>query len=648
MTIVIQLKDFKKPYSSIEQLKALLQEEYSLFGYKPDIYIENEIVSISINDKVFESTQNKLLSAFRLCDNQQYDKAEGLLKQVIETCPLQADAYRTLAQIHMMQKDYETAIDYNIEALRIDPGNLWALILMGNILVRKGDVDSADSYYNKVLEYHPDDVIALNNVAANYMQRRQFDKAINHFERAIKVDASYMNTYYGLSVAYQEKGDLTKSFDYALQAVIKGVDRKENPKTREQCLSQLSEVAQKIVGQTDYMPIVKKFADLLEARCQTAIEFEKDNSLNVLASLQYATTHQRPFHKIVYTTKKPIYSHYLLHELTHLEMNIEASEKANNYVVYNTKELDEVFNKKYASAFIKFKKKLGDAQIANLKAQMRSGLCLQLMNCPIDLLVEDRIYKNYPSVRALQFMSLFDQESTNIQSVQQASKTTDIPFDIVRQNKVMNIVSSMHFKELFGVDLINYYKPTKADLTLAEDLYEEYKAYRDEYLPGEEYDLMRYFVESLGSSDLILLENEEDFKKKYNLIANKKADTIEPKSEEDKNDINEDFMEKHKDGANPAETMMMSMYMLGALQYFDKKTPDEIAKIAMEIAMVGLNGISPDKKGYKIPSIDKEFGGYEFLAFYYVSWALHAPEMLEKLGLPFKSAYETALQLHRK
>jgi len=95
------------------------------------------------------------------------------------------------------------------------------------------------------------------------------------------------------------------------------------------------------------------------------------------------------------------------------------------------------------------------------------------------------------------------------------------------------------------------------------------------------------------------------------------------------------------------ETMMMSMYMLSAMQYFDKLTHDDVKKIAFEIATVGINGISPQKK-YSIKSIaDKEFGGYEFLAYYYVSWAREFPDALDKIGLPFTKAYETALEMYK-
>jgi hypothetical protein len=68
--------------------------------------------------------------------------------------------------------------------------------------------------------------------------------------------------------------------------------------------------------------------------------------------------------------------------------------------------------------------------------------------------------------------------------------------------------------------------------------------------------------------------------------------------------------------------------------------------------MIGVKGIDPKKKYSIKPIPGKEFGGYELLAYYYVSWARAIPHMLEKLGLPFSKAYESAMQLynskHRK
>ncbi len=77
---------------------------------------------------------------------------------------------------------------------------------------------------------------------------------------------------------------------------------------------------------------------------------------------------------------------------------------------------------------------------------------------------------------------------------------------------------------------------------------------------------------------------------------------------------------------------------------FINQPPDEIKKIAFEIATIGMGGIDPNKEhGYEIPSIPaSKFSGYKTLAYYYVRWALSMPEMLKSLQMPFDTEYELA------
>ena len=61
--------------------------------------------------------------------------------------------------------------------------------------------------------------------------------------------------------------------------------------------------------------------------------------------------------------------------------------------------------------------------------------------------------------------------------------------------------------------------------------------------------------------------------------------------------------------------------------------------------MLGTQGIHPDQQGYKLTNVPgKAFSGYHLLAYYYVSFKLAIPEMLDDLQLPYDREYETALQ----
>ena len=94
--------------------------------------------------------------------------------------------------------------------------------------------------------------------------------------------------------------------------------------------------------------------------------------------------------------------------------------------------------------------------------------------------------------------------------------------------------------------------------------------------------------------------------------------------------------------------MAVVMFMVDALQFFEKKSKEEIKIIAFEIAMQGTQGYRPDKDDYRINSIKgKIFSGYHILAYYYVSWMLALPEMLSQLQLPYEAEYKIALTMHK-
>ena len=89
--------------------------------------------------------------------------------------------------------------------------------------------------------------------------------------------------------------------------------------------------------------------------------------------------------------------------------------------------------------------------------------------------------------------------------------------------------------------------------------------------------------------------------------------------------------------------MAVVMYMVGAMIYFKKQPTAFVKHVAFQIAGIGINGISPAGSGYKVSLIgDKEFTGYQLLAYYYVSWAMAIPHLLSEIALPYEKEYTTA------
>lgn len=649
---------------SPEELRDKLLAYYTVDGYSAEVTIDGDYVKVKVDQKDLEQSQQEFNEITALCEKRQFKEAHSRLELFLKKYSRHSEGYRILAQMEMEAGNIDKAIDIDIEALRCNPKNIWALILMGNLYSKyKDNYEIGRTYYDSVLKYSPDNFIAINNVAALMMENEDYESAIPLFEKSLESDKKYANAYYGLAVCYYNQRENQKAFDTALKGCLLANIRSENPQVMDELHKIMLASAHAVVESTNYMNVVLGIKDEIEMKYNQKIEIEEDDTLDLSAKLEYGPTHHRDYHLIKYNPKKPFMEHLAIHEMMHLQMNLEADKVNNNKVIISNNDNVIAFRTKYAAWIKKLVNRFEHSKAMNLVEQIHRGYMLQVMNCPLDLFVEKRMYDKYPIVRAIQLLSLMEQETYNIKAIKGSENSKFVPLDIVQNSKVMNIVTSMHFEHLFGLRFYQEYKPTRAQFDQAKDFYDEFLAY-DDYKPGEEYELVEYFMDSLHAERFMsILPLSDYFDDSFDRMEKTKAmrdaalgedapaggNSFDGLTEEQKKN-QDDFYAQNKDGEDPMKTMMMSMYMLGALEYFDGMDKMEIKKIAFEIAMIGTTGISPDKKsGYKVPSIpEKDFGGYQLLAYYYVSWALAIPEMLASLGLPFDTAWATAQEMWKK
>lgn len=633
-------------------------------GYSAEVTIDGDYVKVKVDQQDLEQSQQEFYEITTLCEKRQFNEAHSRLVQFLKKHSRHSEGYRILAQMEMEAGNIDKAIDINIEALRCDPKNAWALLLMGNLYSKyKDDYKVGRTYYDSVLKYSPDNFIAINNIAAIMMEKKDYDHAIPMFEQALKGDKKYANAYYGLAVCYYNQSENRKAFDTALQGCLLSNLRSENPQVMDELHKILIASAHAVVEYTNYMNVVLGIKDEIEMTYHQKIEIEEDDTLDLSAKLEYGPTHHCDYHLIKINPKKPFMEHLAIHEMMHLQMNLEADKVNKNRVIFSNNDNVIAFRTKYAAWIKKLVNRFDHSKAMGVVQQIHAGYMLLVMNCPLDLFVEKRMYDKYPIVRAIQLLSLMEQETYNIKAIKGSENAKFVPQDIVQNSKVMNIVSSMNFEHLFGLRFYQEYKPTKAQYDQAKDFYDEFMAY-DDYTPGEEYELVEYFMDSFHMNDMMsmkplneYLDDSYERMEKTKIMrdaalaedAPEGGNSFDGLTEEQKKK-QDTFYAENKDGEDPMKTMMMSMYMLGALEYFDGMDKMEIKKIAFEIAMIGTTGISPDKKsGYKVPSIPgKDFGGYQLLAYYYVSWALAIPEMLASLNLPFDNAWAAAQQMWKK
>ena len=379
------------------------------------------------------------------------------------------------------------------------------------------------------------------------------------------------------------------------------------------------------------------------------------------AKLEVAEVHDRRQHTVRYKPEQPAAEHLVMHELYHLRYILEARAEGTNMLFTSGAAARMQFQKDQAKYRARLIKEGIDAEAADkYLGSIFDGLNRQVFNAPLDLCIEYEMYHEQPDMRPAQFLSMMELVAVAIHATTDKRIVALSPPDILSKSKVYSLTLAMLFRELYGVDRVADFHVTRQELKQAEGFFEEYVDYRADREPAEEYELVEHWAKDLQLSPYFKLVPEEEH------LARRRQAQPEPlgagleeqlgRIEADPlNQVTEDpareaemrtFMEAQQaNGLNSA----VLMFMVDALQHFKGMPKAKIKETAFEIALLGTQGIEPAKQGYRLANVPgKTFSGNHLLAYYYVSWKLAIPEMLEQLQLPFDAEYAMAVEFGKE
>lgn len=632
---------FSVEENDLQKLIDAITQFYRDNNIVPTIEVSENFITIALDfsSHIIDSEKyNKLIS---LCESREFEEAYDISLELCKKYNDDSDLHRIKGQIETELGFIDKAINSLIDALRWNPQNVYALIMMGNIFARnKEDVETAMKYFNEASTIDPNDNISLNNIGANLMSVEKFEEAKVYLKKAETINPNYPNTKYALAYISFKKLEYHTAFELALKSLILTKSGDEIFNNSISLINAISEA----VSKSDFAyEKLKAFISHIEEICGKKVRIEVDNEIPTIAKVEYAEIYNRDYHLVKYKSGYPSSLHLILHELIHIELASEARIADCNMLFTSSEEhrIKFITNFKTYSNNLR-KKGYSEKSISNLINSLFEGLNRQVFNTPIDLFIEDRIHNKFPEFHAIQFISLLAILNESIDAVTRKEIIEIIDDEIVSKSKIYNLVNAIHFKNIFGLDYRKRLKASSIELKSAEKLYNEFVEYREDKQPAEEYELVQNWGDDLKLGQYFKLVSEEHFDKKN--ITNKNLDIYDyPDDDTDANqqiDMHE-FVENHTDKELNSAVMM---YMVGALKYFEGRTGDEIKNTAFEIATIGMNGINPNNEsGYTIPSITgSNFSGYQLLAYYYVSWALSSPQLLPELRLPFDKEYESA------
>jgi tetratricopeptide (TPR) repeat protein len=637
---VIDILDIKDKTNIKNEIKAIYRDIHT------EIKDDNLIIYIDDIQTLETTTYHYLI---KLSENNQFDKALKLADTLFPNYKQSSELNRIIGQIHFTSGAINKAENYLIEALKLNPKNTSALIVMGNVQYQKSNIDAGLLYWNAALRFNPDDYLALSNIGSTLAKDNHIDKAKYFFEQSIAINPRFGNALLGLGIISSKENNHNEAFTYAIKT-LKSSNKKSQIYANAFNLF-INSAKELIVKNTEKVENeIKTLKSQLEELTGKPLKIEIKKDIETPAKIVIAEYRNNKQHQLFYKQDTITTKHLILHEMYHLKLVADARQAENNKLFTSYKNQEDAFIQNNQSLFKKLRKNnIPEQHINKIVISIFQGLNSQIYNTPIDLFIEDLIYNNHPVSRPIQSISLINLVKQGIGATTSKQIQDTFPKKIISKSKILNLVNAMHLKNLYGVDMLDDFNPTKVELEQANTLYEEFEEYRKDKEPGEEYEIIQHWAEDLKIAKYFKLQTEKTQTKKTvdEVIDEINKDPYGLDSPEPAYKIKErqNFIDKHaKDDTNKAVTF----FMIGAINFFKDKPTEEVKKIAMEFATLGMAGIDVNKSNYEVPSLDKTMSGYQTLAYYYTSWAIAIPDMLSQLQLPFDKEYGLAKKMASK
>lgn len=191
------------------------------------------------------SYDNMLQKALKFHQQGNFDEAEKLYRQILQTAPDQPQVLNLLGLIAQSKGLHQEAVSYFEKSILKDFNNFETYFNLGWSLFALGKYNEAANAYHKVIKLKPDTKEAYNSLGEIYALTGNHRKAEEMFHHSLNIDPSYLEAQsnlaylsndinkleqlcqqhpeytasaYHLALLFQEKGNLSKALDYAVKA----------------------------------------------------------------------------------------------------------------------------------------------------------------------------------------------------------------------------------------------------------------------------------------------------------------------------------------------------------------------------------------------------------------------------------------------
>ena len=248
---------------------------------------------------------------------------------------------------------------------------------------------------------------------------------------------------------------------------------------------------------------IRDFACSLEASTGYPIQIVfEDLPPQADAYVEVAPLARRDCHLVHCTPclPRPIYLHVLAHEFTHIHLDHEALGAGNAREFLPSARTRRYVSGLYSAPARRFRRQgWSHAQIEEAIQADAGSLLTLLYNCPVDLVVEFWISRQYPCLSAAQFLALYRVHQSDVRPGDHLGPNSLRPRGLEACGLALDCVRALLHDEICApaTDFAAAYRDTEA-FHLALRLWQHWKAVSPSLGPGDEFRLVDAFADILG------------------------------------------------------------------------------------------------------------------------------------------------------
>jgi tetratricopeptide (TPR) repeat protein len=216
----------------------------SQVGRNPQLHLQltkdrDTIIKEKVEEKL-SSDANLVQQGNMLYQEGKYDEALEAFNGFLEKTPEFFEIYINIGNCLMKQEKYDEAIaQYNkFLAVAKEKGEkielqAQATASIGEIYLKREDMKTAQSYFMKSIELNPKDEILAYNVAEIFFGNNNNEEAVKYYEIAAKIKPDWAIPYQKLGYVYLNLGDMKKAIEFFEKFIKMDPENPEVPNIKE-------------------------------------------------------------------------------------------------------------------------------------------------------------------------------------------------------------------------------------------------------------------------------------------------------------------------------------------------------------------------------------------------------------------------------